>query len=1188
MNILYVFNFSTLTNYSKQLFLSALIALFSIANIYAQSPGGVAPNLRLWLKADAGVIGASPVTSWADQSGNGFSATDANGPTLQNNWINFNPSLQFDGTNDELTITNGILGNASYTDMNVYYVGKANVVKDAYIFYEVIGTGGTGLDFGVASPWSDGRTWWEVGGWDANYGIDTPWGGTTGVNYLWSFNSSTTGNTPTGNNQEIFRDGLSLKNDNTATSFTANNSNFKISNDYAGNFVNGELAELIVYTGSITALEQRQIESYLAVKYGINKTGDFANSSGTTIWDATTNAGYLNDVVGIGRDDNSGLDQQKSTDSDVTLDKGGAFASDQDFILWGNNAAASGTSTNVPPGYLNRLNKAWRVDVTGTPGAVNFEIDLTGLGLPIALPAGDYALLIDEDGDFSNATVHTTGASIASPLLSFTGVDIPDGYYFSIAEINGLIQGPGGLATDLELWLKADAGISGASPVTAWADQSLLGNDATVTGNGPDLINSQLNFNPTLDFTRTNSEFLEITGGIIGNNERRMWVYYVARMDAVQTNTIFNENLNGTEYFASLNSWNSSQVYYQNGNSSTGGGGGRINGNWGGTNGIFNLWTMGVSNNTVTPNGTKKAISRDGTVFLSNTNHDNSVAGNGSNFYIGGRWTGANGSYLDGQIAELIVYTGVPSALEQNRVESYLAIKYGINKAGDFVNSAGTTIWDAATNAGYLNRVTGIGRDNNAGLDQRKSKSILSGSDVTIDKGGAFPSDMGLIIWGNDAAANGTSTNVDAGFDKRLNRVWKIDLTGAPGSVNFSIDLTDLGLPTALTAGDYALLIDADGDFSAGAVAHTAGAAIANSQLSFTGVNFSDGDFFTIAVTAGTLSGPGDVTDNLKLWLKADAGITGAAPVSGWDDQSGNAYNASVPTNGPDLLNSQLNFNPTLDFTSTNSEYLQIANGIFGTSSYPQAWVYYVLQGDVIQTNTVFSELIANSEQFGSINPWSNSNAYYQLGNGSTGGGGGRINGNWGGTIGEFDLWTLGISTNTSTPNGTKKAISRDGTVILSNTNNDNSVTGNNSAFNIGGRWNDADNYYLNGQIAELIVYTGVPSALEQNKVESYLSIKYGINKSGDYVNSAGTTIWDAAANAGYLNKVAGIGRDDNSTLDQQKSKSIVSSSDVTMDKGGAFPSDMGLIVWGNDNAANGTSTNVDAGFEKRLNRVWK
>jgi len=180
-----------------------------------------------------------------------------------------------------------------------------------------------------------------------------------------------------------------------------------------------------------------------------------------------------------------------------------------------------------------------------------------------------------------------------------------------------------------------------------------------------------------------------------------------------------------------------------------------------------------------------------------------------------------------------------------------------------------------------------------------------------------------------------------------------------------------------MTAGDYALLIDTDTDFSSGATVHTTGASITSGILSFTGVSFSDGDYFAVAVQNLVSPGGGE----LKLWLRADAGVTGATPVTAWADQSGNGNNATAGT-GPDLVSDQLNFNPTLDFTSASSEYLQITNGILGTYSYDDIWVYYVAQTDAIQTNTIFNENLASSEYLTVKNPWSDNNAYIRFGDG--------------------------------------------------------------------------------------------------------------------------------------------------------------------------------------------------------------
>ena len=73
-------------------------------------------------------------------------------------------------------------------------------------------------------------------------------------------------------------------------------------------------------------------------------------------------------------------------------------------------------------------------------------------------------------------------------------------------------------------------------------------------------------------------------------------------------------------------------------------------------------------------------------------------------------------------------------------------------------------------------------------------------------------------------------------------------------------------------------------------------------------------------------------------------------------------------------------------------------------------------------------------------------------------------------------------------------------------------------------------------------------SADERNKIESYLAIKYGITKEGNYLASDGTVIWDATANAAYHNDITVVGQDDASALDQQKSLSVNTSSVLTID----------------------------------------
>ncbi|MDR1097184.1 MAG: hypothetical protein LBL57_03530, partial [Tannerella sp.] len=72
---------------------------------------------------------------------------------------------------------------------------------------------------------------------------------------------------------------------------------------------------------------------------------------------------------------------------------------------------------------------------------------------------------------------------------------------------------------------------------------------------------------------------------------------------------------------------------------------------------------------------------------------------------------------------------------------------------------------------------------------------------------------------------------------------------------------------------------------------------------------------------------------------------------------------------------------------------------------------------------------------------------------------------------------------------------------------------------------------------------------LDLQKIHSSLAIKYGFTLSnGDnYVNSAGQSVWDRTANAGYGYHITGIARDDASGLYQKQSKSINAASLLTV-----------------------------------------
>jgi len=152
----------------------------------------------------------------------------------------------------------------------------------------------------------------------------------------------------------------------------------------------------------------------------------------------------------------------------------------------------------------------------------------------------------------------------------------------------------------------------------------------------------------------------------------------------------------------------------------------------------------------------------------------------------------------------------------------------------------------------------------------------------------------------------------------------------------------------------------------------------------------------------------------------------------------------------------------------------------------------------------------------------------------------------------------------------------------------------------LGARDNNSEET-LTGNIAELIIYDRPISGAERNKIFSYLAVKYGIVLQTDLLSSAGTTIWDATANATYNNAVFGIGKDNNAGLLPTQSNSLVTGSGDGTGQSGAANitlfntanfSDQEFIVIGNDN---GSTAETGSGLPstatasaRRLGRLWK
>ncbi|MBZ0167601.1 MAG: LamG domain-containing protein, partial [Candidatus Omnitrophica bacterium] len=956
---------------------------FSLAGPGERSPGDVLSGLQFWVRADAGVFTNTGCTSaagngndigcWQDQSilsNHVTEDTAAEKPdlvsTADDTDFNFNPSLNFDG-GDQLTRTSMLSAGDAISVLAVFR--KTSLSGND----QVIGFGSDSDDPGLETS----GTALQVRN-DASTPATLAHGTalTTNTTYLASFrapNGTNTGVDLRLNGDEDVDATFDMLTLGAEVGIGADNS------DAGTDSLDGEIAELVVYNADLSDVQIRRAESYLALKYGISidqtaGTSYLSSNCSTTacnavgeveMWDSGASGAstYDNDLAGIGQDNISALSQTKSRsvnpDSLVTI-SAASDLDDLEFFMWGNDdGSITQNSSNVPgglPGQATvRITREWLAQNNGGDGVGTVTVAFD-LGNQFALSSngtlGDYALLIDTDGDFSNATVHTTGASKSGDTITFTTADIRsagDGLYFSLAGPPKIT--PGDVSTNIELWLKADADVftdtgctlaaSHGGDVGCWADQ-IQGSDVIegTSAEQPDWMSSasdeQFNFNPSLNFDGGD----QLTRDTLMSSGDDISVLAVIRKNSLSgADQIIGF---GTDADDPGLETNGTSLNVRNDASTP------VTLSHGSTLAINNTYLVSIRALNGANNGADLRLNGD-----EDTDGTFDMVTLGAEVGIGSDYSTVATDPFDGEIAELVVYSADLSDLEIRRAESYLALKYGITidqTAGtSYLASNCSTVacngggevemWDSgATGAGtYDNDIAGIGRDDKSALNQIKSRSVNADSIVTVSSASDLD-DLEFLTWGNDdGVVNAVSANVPGGLPGlatvRVTREWLAQNNGGDGVGTVTVTF-DLNRQSALArnapAANYALLIDTDGDFS-NATVHTTGASISGGKVTFTTADISGGGnglYFSIA--GPEASGPGDVSTNLEFWVKADAGVfTDAActiaagdadDIGCWQDQSvqQNDVTESTGSEQPDLIavgtDRDFNFNPSLNF----------------------------------------------------------------------------------------------------------------------------------------------------------------------------------------------------------------------------------------------------------------------------------
>ena len=839
------------------------------------APGGVSAGLGVWLRADQGsstTTDGQTVADWADFGPGGNDVTQptaGNQPKFKEVNLNFNPALEFDGSNDVLYKSDGTTIIPNQTDpVSMLTVSTQRAGSG---WWQTLLSFSGAADY-PALHWLDGRQALYIDGvQDFRHSVVIPYN--TPTMFVSRANNATPRDLRMANN------GLSNQDTSTVGSGTfpaaSGSKLFSVGSELAtgSETLNGFMNEGIVYNRFLSDAEVNRIHTYFAVKYGItfdNGATNYVATDGTTvIWDATANSGYKNNIAGIGRDDAEALNQKQSLSINSgfqpTIGLGAiaatntantnTFSANKSYLIWGDNGqaasyAASHTPSSFTPaaGYY-RMSRVWKVQETGT---------ITNV---VVQAANANHLLVSSDPTFA------TGVTEVAFNSGSATVNFANGQYFTFGQE---AIGPGGVATNLAFWYKPEAGVSLVSgKVSSWIDQA---NGIEVTSaasnNGPtyyDAGTNLINFNPALNFTNaTRQDGLRAASGLpaIPNG---VSTFSVLLPDDASNRWFLQWGVFGAGYYNNYGHCNANNPGVW-----TNAHGGCVNNpttlgpitppsflsvRWNSTAGT-NQWQLRRNGQLHSGTTTATALNVPADTALEIGDVNNRSAGN---------------EYV-GNISEVIGYTARLSDTDRQKVESYLAIKYGITymndantAAQDYLNAIGATVWDATANSSYSANIAGIGRDDASALHQKQSQSVNSGFQPAIGLGtiatsnaanpNTFSANKSFLLWGSNAAATTLTANYAGGSNNRVARVWKVQETGTVGAVKVVIPRS--AFPTVALR---SLIVHAS-DPNFGTTDRTYVLVSTGGNYETT-VDFNNGDFFTfsssftipeINVTPGTL-----------------------------------------------------------------------------------------------------------------------------------------------------------------------------------------------------------------------------------------------------------------------------------------------------------------------------------------------
>jgi hypothetical protein len=407
-----------------------------------------------------------------------------------------------------------------------------------------------------------------------------------------------------------------------------------------------------------------------------------------------------------------------------------------------------------------------------------------------------------------------------------------------------------GNSTNNKLWLRAnDLSLANGAAVSAWNDVSGNGLSATngTAAERPTFITPSVNGLPSISFDGTTDNLsLGAPAGLNFIPGTDSWSFFIA----------FNSPTNGANAATQTpnqgtllsKAWTTTRNYQYQIDDITAG------------NSAFTSYIGGTLNS-----GT--VVCNTGAWFISshtnNTTTKSSWTNEGSNFAAAAIGTGADattevligarrdtgpangteGFWYTGNIAEIGMYNKVVNLAQRIIISNYLAAKYAVTLSANDLYTM-----DNAGNGHFDFEMAGIGQASD-GSYQRDGR----GSDIVRMWNPSTLANSRFLMWGHDnsilySSTKVVGTTVDGTIIKeRLTRVWRVSESGGDvGTVSISFDISSF---TTALGSNLRLLIDRDGDgFQDNDVTPITGT-YASNTIVFSGINFQDGDRFTLGNT---------------------------------------------------------------------------------------------------------------------------------------------------------------------------------------------------------------------------------------------------------------------------------------------------------------------------------------------------